>query len=62
MVDGGAEAGVEVDAPIYSGPTIDVERSVVDRDNTAAVAAEEAEESRGGAGGAAGSRARTGVG
>lgn len=51
MVDGRAEAGVDVDAPIYSGPTIDVERAVFDSDNTVAVADEEAEESRGGAGG-----------
>ena len=62
LVDGGAEAGVEVYAPSYSGPTIDVERSVFDSDNTVAVADEEAEESRGGAGGAAGRRARAGVG
>ena len=67
MVDGRAEAGVDVDAPIYSGPTIDVERTVFDSDNTVAVADErEAEESRG-AGGArrraeGAAWARTGVG
>ena len=49
MVDGRAEAGVVVDALIYSGPTIDVERTVFDSDNTVAVADEEAEESREGA-------------
>ena len=62
MVDGRAEAGVDVDAPIYSGPPIDVELAVFDSDSTVAVADEEAEESREGAGGAAGRRARAGVG
>ena len=62
MVDGRAEAGVDVDAPIYSGPPIDVELAVFDSDSTVAVADEEAEESREGACGAAGRRARTGVG
>ena len=42
-----AEAGVDVDAPIYSGPPIDAELAVFDSDSTVAVADEEAEESRG---------------
>ena len=57
-----AEAGVDVDAPIYSGPPIDAELAVFDSDSTVAVADEEAEESREGAGGAVGRRARAGVG
>ena len=49
-----------MDAPIYSGPPIDVELAVFDSDSTAAVVEEDAEESREGAaaGGAAGGRAR----
>ena len=49
MVDGRAEAGGDVDAPIYSGPPIDAELAFFDSDSTVAVADEEAEESREGA-------------
>ncbi len=62
MMDGRAEAGVDVDAPIYSGSPIDAKLAVFDSDSTVAVADEEAEESREGAGGAAGRRVRAGVG